>query len=103
MFVHHSLFSVFKMETRVLIIATFFCVVLALTQVMCASLEERLPENTGLFFGKRSHPNMNNLLFGRRSWEPPYADKPTVENTRQVCRKILERCERLGVLDNTVN
>lgn len=59
-----------------------------------AALEDQLPDTTGLFFGKRAaHPNMNNLLFGRRSLTPrQLLDRPLTED---VCRAVHISCSKL--------
>jgi hypothetical protein len=79
-----------------------------------AALEDQLPDTTGLFFGKRGlHPNMNNLLFGRRSsmassaaagagpaGRPPMAlERLNEQEARNVCRAIRDTCSKLALDD----
>ncbi len=48
---------------------------------------------SGLFFGKRaSHPNLNNLLFGRRSYG--LQSKLMHEDVRRVCRTVVPVCSK---------
>merc|ERR1712105_186401 len=56
------------MDTKLTILVSVLTFILLLGCVCSAPLDEQLPDTTGLFFGKRSHPNMNSLLFGRRSY-----------------------------------
>ena len=59
---------------------------------------------SGLFFGKKraSHPNMNNLLFGRRS---SYASDANGQQTRglerayALCMNIKKTCESLALTE----
>lgn len=78
------------METKIVVLATILCTMLVLSQVSAAPLEDQLPDTTGLFFGKRNHPNMNNLLFGRRSNE---------YDARRMCKYVESVCSRWGVND----
>ena len=60
--------------------------------------------STGLFFGKKraSHPNMNNLLFGRRS---SYASDANGQQSRglerpyALCMNIKKTCESLALTE----
>lgn len=58
------------------------------------SVADQLPDTTGLFFGKRSHPNMNGLLFGKRNMDQ---DKFDAEEARQVCKAVQVTCEKWGL------
>nr|QUP52016.1 SIFamide [Urechis unicinctus]QUP52029.1 FFamide [Urechis unicinctus] len=70
---------------------------LLVNQVTAEPLEDQLPETSGLFFGKRSsHPNMNNLLFGRRSYAQ-LAAKLQMEEAREFCQTVKEQCARVGL------
>ena len=84
------------MQTKIVILATILAAMLVF-QCACADpLRDQLPDTTGLFFGKRgSHPNMNNLLFGRRSY--PIED---LEDARKVCRAVQATCARWGLDEN---
>jgi hypothetical protein len=65
------------------------------SSVAAPALDDQLPDTTGLFFGKRAfHPNMNNLLFGKRSY-----GQPTPEETQYICRSVKNTCVRLGLDD----
>lgn len=70
------------------------------SQVGAAALEDQLPDTTGLFFGKRAaHPNMNNLLFGRRSsyaTRPMLIDRPLTED---ICKAVRVTCAKLALDD----
>ena len=80
-------------------IVVFVCMFVAMLMFQCACadpLRDQLPDTSGLFFGKRSsHPNMNNLLFGRRSY--PVED---FEDARKICRAVLATCARWGLEEN---
>lgn len=55
----------------------------------------------GLFFGKRaSHPNLNNLLFGRRSYGQ-LKNKILHEDARRICRNVVAMCS--GLAENDEN
>ena len=51
----------------ILVVVFVSLLTLYVQQTEALPLEDQLPEDTGLFFGKRSshNPNFNNLLFGR--------------------------------------
>lgn len=69
------------------------------SEVGAAALEDQLPDTTGLFFGKRAaHPNMNNLLFGRRSFsQRQLLDRPLTED---VCRAVHISCSKQRLDDD---
>merc|ERR1712137_288821 len=91
------------MDTKLVIIATFLCSVLVMYSVTGDPLEDQLPDTTGLFFGKRaSHPNLNNLLFGRRSYGQ-LKNKILHEDARRICRNVVAMCSGLAVEDNDDN
>jgi len=99
--------------------------ILLLGSVLSAPLDEQLPDTTGLFFGKRAHPDMNTLLFGRRSYSSVADQLPdttglffgkrnhpnmngllfgkrngaddTAALERQ-CRKVQNICEKMGLV-----
>lgn len=61
-------------------------------------LDDQLPDTTGLFFGKRAfHPNMNNLLFGKRNYGA--GQQPTPEEAIYVCKSVKATCARMGLDD----
>jgi len=56
-----------------------------------AALDDQLPDTTGLFFGKRGpHPNMNNLLFGRRSLLAGMSP----EEAQYICKAVRSSCDK---------
>ena len=85
------------MQTKILVIFASILAAMLVFQCACADpLRDQLPDTTGLFFGKRgSHPNMNNLLFGRRSY--PIED---LDDARRVCRAVQATCARWGLDEN---
>lgn len=58
----------------------------------------------GLFFGKKraSHPNMNNLLFGRRSYgaDALRVAPSNMERAYALCMNIKKTYESLGLQDD---
>lgn len=52
-------------------------------------MEDHPPADSGLFFGKRANPNMNNLLFGRRSSLDP---RKVVQATDEFCKNAVTAC-----------
>ncbi|KAI0221842.1 hypothetical protein LSAT2_026902 [Lamellibrachia satsuma] len=85
------------METTRVMLACVLLVCLAhLTST--EPLEDQLPDTTGLFFGKRSsNPNLNNLLFNRRSYSQARPGKFSLADARRVCRTVRVTCARWGV------
>jgi hypothetical protein len=83
------------------ILAAVVCMALitVTSEVRAAALEDQLPDTTGLFFGKRAaHPNMNNLLFGRRSFSSrQLMERPLTED---VCKAVHISCSKLGLNDD---
>lgn len=79
-----------------LLVVLCFTISLVLrSSVAAPALDDQLPDTTGLFFGKRAfHPNMNNLLFGRRSF-----GQPTPEEAQYICKSVKTTCARLGLDD----
>ena len=59
--------SIMKYLRMILVVVFVSLLTLYVQQTEALPLEDQLPEDTGLFFGKRSshNPNFNNLLFGR--------------------------------------
>jgi len=99
--------SLFRMMDASQLARYFFAAVLCLvlitmsSEVSAAALDDQLPDTTGLFFGKRAtHPNMNNLLFGRRS----YASRPLLTDrlplTDDICKAVQITCSKLALLDD---
>ncbi len=91
------------MDTKIIVLASLLCGALIVCHVAGEPLEDKLPDTTGLFFGKRgSHPNMNNLLFGRRSYSGKVGASKVVDvdEAREACRVAAQTCSRWGFYDN---
>ena len=89
------------------LLAAVACIALVsvFSQVGAAALEDQLPDTTGLFFGKRAaHPNMNNMLFGRRSGyvtRQMLLQRPPALN-EELCKAIRIACAKLALSDEII-
>ena len=78
------------MEAKLVIFAGILSVILAISHVSAQPIaDDRIPDETGLFFGKRRHmnPNVNNLLFGRRS-----SSLLSPDDVKHVCKSVISTC-----------
>ena len=50
---------------------------------------------SGLFFGKRGHPSVNSLMFGKRSGYDSYDES----DARDICRAVQVTCAKYGYYD----
>ena len=92
-----------KSEIAAAILAVCLSVAMVCAGVDAVPLEDQqLPDTTGLFFGKRAaHPNMNNLLFGRRSYTAQLEGaKLTADDAQYICKSIRTTCNKWGIYDD---